>query len=386
MKITRLRTDLVRVPLTQPARWSGGTRMAAPAVLLTLETDEGLTGYGEAVGPTLAPLQTILELEFKPLLIGADPLRTELALHRLEELTVNWAGFGAYAISAAEMALLDLKGKVLGTPLVNLLGGLYRDSVEWMGYVFIDEPHANAELARRYLSEGYLTLKVKVGRDIDQDARRLKAIRETVGTEMKIRVDANMAWSRSTARRAIAALEPYGLQYVEQPLPWTDIDGMAELSRSVDVPIAADESCTGVREAARLIEAGACEVLILYVSEAGGLTRAQQIVRMAESAGVACVLGTWAELGVGTAAGAHLIAASRNFPFANDTHYPLQSDDILTRMLPFQDGRLVLPAGPGLGVEVDPARVERYANCEVRDQVFYDADNPEFIPRTGAIM
>jgi L-alanine-DL-glutamate epimerase-like enolase superfamily enzyme len=386
VKVTQLRTDLVRVPLTQPARWSGGTRMAAPAVLLTLETDEGLTGYGEAVGPTLAPLQTILEVEFKPLLLGADPLRTELALHRLEELTVNWAGFGAYAISAAEMALLDLKGKALGTPLVNLLGGIYRDIVEWMGYVFIDEPQTNAALAQRYLEEGYRTLKVKVGRDIDQDARRLKAIRDTVGPDVKIRVDANMAWSRSTARRAIAALEPYGLQYVEQPLPWTDIDGMAELSRSVDVPIAADESCTGVREAARLIEAGACEVLILYVSEAGGLTRAQQIVRMAESAGVACVLGTWAELGVGTAAGTHLIAASRNFPFANDTHYPLQSDDILTQMLSIKEGRLAVPTGAGLGVEIDPAKVDRYTRSEVRDQVFYDADNPEFIPRIGVIM
>jgi L-alanine-DL-glutamate epimerase-like enolase superfamily enzyme len=386
MKITGLRTDLVRVPLTQPAKWSGGTRMAAPAVLLTLETDEGLTGYGEAVGPTLAPLQTVLEVEFRSFLIGADPLRTELTLHRLEELTANWAAFGAYAISAVEMALLDLKGKALGTPLVNLLGGVYRESVEWMGYIFIDEPQANATLARRYLDEGYRTLKVKVGRDIAEDSRRLKAIRETVGSEVKIRVDANMAWSRSTARRAIAALEPYDLQYVEQPLPWTDIDGMAELSASVDVPIAADESCTGVREAARLIDAGACEVLVLYVSEAGGLTRAQQIVRMAESAGVACVLGTWAELGVGTATGTHLIASSRNFPFANDTHYPLQSDDILTTMLPFRDGRLPVPTGPGLGVEVDPAKVERYTKSEVRDQVFFDADNPEFIPRVGAII
>jgi L-alanine-DL-glutamate epimerase-like enolase superfamily enzyme len=386
MKITNLRTDLVRVPLTQPARWSGGTRMAAPAVLLTLETDEGLTGYGEAVGPTLAPLQTILEVEFRPFLIGADPMRSELALHRLEELTVNWASFGSYAISAVEMALLDLKGKALNTPLVNLLGGIYRESVEWMGYVFIDEPQANAALARRYVSDGYGTLKVKVGRDIDEDAARLKSIRETVGSDIKIRVDANMAWGRSTARRAIAALEPFDLQYVEQPLPWYDIDGMAELPRSVDVPIAADESCTGVREAARLIEAGACEVLVLYISEAGGLTRAQQIIRMAENAGVACVLGTWAELGVGTAAGAHLIASSRNFPFANDTHYPLQSDDILTQMLPFQKGRLALPSGPGLGVEIDPARVERFSRTEVRDQVFYDADNPAFIPRIGQIL
>lgn len=386
MKISQLRTDLVRVPLTQPARWSGGTRMAAPAVLLTLETDEGLTGYGEAVGPTLAPLQTVLEVEFKPFLLGADPLRTELILHRLEELTVNWAGFGAYAISAVEMALLDLKGKALGTPLVNLLGGVYRESVEWMGYVFIDEPQANAALARRYVEEGYRTLKVKVGRDIDQDARRLKAIRETVGPEIRLRADANMAWSRSTARRAIAALAPFGLEYVEQPIPWYDIDGMAELSRGSDVPIAADESCTGVREAARLIDAGACEVLILYVSEAGGLTRAQQIVRMAESAGIACVLGTWAELGVGTAAATHLIAASRNFPFANDTHYPLQSDDILTAMLPIRNARLAVPTGPGLGIQVDPARVQRYAQSEVRDQVFFDADNPAFIPRIGQIL
>src|SRR5205809_768171 len=116
MRITGVKTTIVRVPLRYAAKWSGGTRETAPAILVEIETDEGLVGLGEGVGPTIPTLETVLREEFRPMILGIDPMRTEWIVHRLEELAINWAGVGAYGIAAIEMALLDLKGKALGTP------------------------------------------------------------------------------------------------------------------------------------------------------------------------------------------------------------------------------------------------------------------------------
>jgi L-alanine-DL-glutamate epimerase-like enolase superfamily enzyme len=386
VRITGLKTTDVRVPLRVPAKWSGGTRLTAPAILVELETDAGITGLGECVGPTLPTIQAILEHELRPFLIGADPLRQELLLRRMEEFAVNWAAIANYAIAGVDVALWDIKGKALGTPVANLLGGIYRNPVPFIGYLFIEAPEVNAEQARRYVEEGYRTLKVKVGRSIDEDAERLRAIRAAVGTEIAIRVDSNMAWSPSTARRAIHRLEPFRIQFVEQPIPRDDVSALADLSRSVDVPISADEGCASLGDALNLIAARACEVFTVYVSEARGLTRAREIAQAADAAGVRCVLGTWAELGVGTAAAVHLIAATRNFEMASDTHYSMQDDDILTEMLPLRGGSIAVPEGPGLGVQLDPEKVEKYHRLEARDSVFYDPDDPNFIPRTGQIM
>src|SRR5207248_6925010 len=105
-----------------------------------------------------------------------------------------------------------------------------------------------------------------------------------------------------------------------------------------------------------------------------------------DAAGIRCVLGTWAELGVGTAAAVHLVAATRNFEMASDTHYSMQDDDVLTEMLSLRGGAIAVPEGPGLGVQLDPEKVEKYHRLEARDSVFYDPDDPDFIPRTGQIM
>ena len=133
-----------------------------------------------------------------------------------------------------------------------------------------------------------------------------------------------MNWSVPAAIKWIRALEQFDLQFVEQPVPDFDLAGMAQVRRAVATPIAADESCTTVRSAIELIKADACDVFVVYPSEAGGLTRAAQIGALAAAAGKWCVIGSWAELGVATTANAHLAAASPNFPFASDTHYPLQ--------------------------------------------------------------
>lgn len=386
MRITAIDTLPVRVPLTEPVKWSGGTRTTAPGVIVQIHTDAGLVGLGECNGPTLPTIKTVLDEELKPILLGADPRRIEFLLHKMDEHIVNYDEIGRYAIAGVDLALHDLLGKSLGCRVCDLLGGVYRECVTFNGYMFIDTPERNAATAQAFVARGASTLKMKVGRDPDLDVERVRAVRQAVGDDVRIRVDANMAWSEATAIAVLRRMAPVGIEFCEQPLPWYDIEGMARVRQAAGVPIAADEGLTGIRSALALIQARAVDVFVLYVSEAGGLSHARDIVRLADAAGVQCVLGTWAELGIGTVAGMHLAAASRNFQLACDTHYLLLEDDILTARLPFEGHLAALPAGPGLGVTLDEAKVATYGRYEARETVFGDADDPRWIPRIGMLQ
>ena len=386
MKITGLTTYRVRIPLKYPVKWSGGTRYSAPALIVRITTDEGITGFGECVGPTIPTVEAIVEHEFRQFLLGRDPLKTELLVRRMEEFARNWTQMGAYAISGLEMALLDIKGKALGTPIYNLLGGACKQQVEYAGYLFIDSPEENAKKAVAYQQEGYKEIKLKVGRNLSQDIETMEAIRNAVGWDMKIRIDANMNWNVPTAVKWIKALTKFDLQYVEQPVPDFDLDAMSAVRRAVGVPIAADEGCSTVERALAHIKKEACDVFVVYVSEAGGLTRARQIAAMADACGMWCTMGTWAETGVATAAGMHAIASSCNFVFSNDTHYMLQEGDILTNPLEIVDGKIALPHGPGIGIDVDDEKMKEFSKVDIRESVFFDDIENEAMPLIGQLI
>ncbi|UUZ84591.1 mandelate racemase/muconate lactonizing enzyme family protein [Paenibacillus sp. P26] len=388
MQIIDVTTTQVQIPFRKPAKWSGGTRRSAPAIVVKIITDEGIVGIGECVGPTIPAIQTIVDKEFKPFLIGGDPMRTEWILHRLEEYVLNWKQLGLYALAGIDIALLDLKAKALNTPLYNLLGGMYRSHVDFAGYLFIDEPIANAKDAEEIVKQGYKEIKIKVGRDIEFDTARLREIRAAVGPDVKLRIDVNQNWSVSTAIKAINKMEKYDLQLVERPTPYYDIDGLAQVSKSVSVPITADESCTDFESALRLIDKRAVAAFTVYPSEAGGLLKAKQIVDLANESGIWCVTGTWAETGIATMANVHLIAASRNFPFANDTHYDYYHSDVLTTNLCFTNGKIVVPTKPGLGIDISEERLRALSKEEVREMVFFDSQqqDDEFVPRIGNLL
>ncbi|HEX4519049.1 MAG TPA: mandelate racemase/muconate lactonizing enzyme family protein [Gaiellaceae bacterium] len=372
MRITRIETTAVRTPMRTPLKWTGGIRESASGLIVEIFTDEGLVGVGEAPGPTLPAIQTIIDREFAQFLVDEDPLRVEWLVHRLEEYSRNWSGIAAYAIAGIEMALLDLKGKSLGVSVAELLGGYCREKVPVVGYLFIDTPEANAAKAVEFVEAGHNELKLKVGRDLGQDFDTIAAIRDAVGSDVRIRIDANMNWSVPAAVKWIRALEQFDLQYVEQPVPDFDIEGMAAVRRAVSTPIAADEACTSLRSAMELIKADACDVFVVYPSEAGGLTRACQIAALASAAGKWCAIGSWAELGVATMANAHVAASSTSFLFASDTHYPLQLDDVLTSAVQIEEGNITVTHDPGLGVSLEPDRVAYLAGLELRESPFYD--------------
>ena len=386
MKITNITGHHVKIPLIYPAIWSGGTRMSAPAYVLEIQTDEGASGIGECVGPTVPVIAAIVEEEMRQFLIGQNPLRTEYLVRRMEEFARNWLQLGAYAIAGIEMALLDIKGKWLNAPVYQLLGGQCKKEVGYAGYLFIDEPEINAKRALDYKSHGYTELKLKVGRDLAQDDAALAAIRDAVGGDIKIRIDANMNWSVPTAIKWIRELQKYDLMYVEQPVPDYDLDGMAAVRRAVDVPIAADESCSTVERVVEMLKRESCDVFVIYVSEAGGLTRARTIASIADACGKWCAMGTWAETGVATIAGAHVIASSANFVFCNDTHYMLQTDDVLTSPLKITNGKIAVPEGAGLGVALDAGKLEVLSKIDVRESVFFDNVEDENMPLIGQVL
>jgi L-alanine-DL-glutamate epimerase-like enolase superfamily enzyme len=371
--------------MRSPLKWTGGTRESASGLVVEIGTDEGLVGIGEAPGPSLPSIETAIDREFAQFLVDEDPLRVEWLVHRLEEYSRNWAGIAAYAIAGIEMALLDLKGKALDVPVAELLGGFCRETVPVVGYLFIDSPDANAAKAAEFVAAGHRELKLKVGRDLGHDYDTIAAIRDRVGSDVRIRIDANMNWSVPAAVKWIRALETFDLQYVEQPVPDFDLRGLGEVRRAVSTPIAADEACTSLRSALELIKADACDVFVVYPSEAGGLVRACQIAAVAAAAGKWCAIGSWAELGIATTANAHVAAAASNFPFASDTHYPLQVDDVLTSGVQIEDGSISVPHEPGLGVTLDPDRVAHLAGLELRESPFYDEIKGD-APSVGQIL
>lgn len=385
MKVTDLKTQMLYIPLPSPVKSSMGMRENITILLVELETDQGISGYGESVGIFFSTAQTILEREIRPRLIGEDPTRIEWVHDKFNYL-VEWNPFAAYPISAVDMALLDISGKEAGVPAYRLLGGQYREEVPFIGYIHLGDAKTDAEKARRLVEEGYKTLKVKIGPDPKLDLQRLRAIRDAVGYGVALRVDVNMKWTPVTAIKYIEKLERFDLEYVEQPVPSWDVEGMAQVSRAVSVPIAADESCRSVRDALRLAEARACEVFVIYISEAGGVTKAKEIVSIANAAGITCVLGTWGEAGAAFAAGLHLIASSANFPLANDTVYPEQVEDYITERHTICGGLARVPQKPGLGIEVDRQKVEQLSSLALPDSGFADPDDPRWIFKIGQLM
>jgi L-Ala-D/L-Glu epimerase len=259
--------------------------------------------------------------------------------------------------------------------------------METTGLIHLHGVEEDVASAIRLVGQGHKVLKIKVGFDLGSDMERLTAIREAVGPAIPFRIDPNMAWSPRTAVRWIRRMEKLNLQWVEQPVPAWDIEGLIEVARAVDTPLSADESCMTVRDAWRLAGAGAVEAFNVYITESGGITRARDIVAIANAAGIACVMGTWGEGGVGQAAVLHLVASSRNFEHASDTAYGLVKDDYLASPFVFdKDGCLSVPQKPGLGVELAPAKVDRYAQIEGEDRVFAKGPGDRFIPRSRMIL
>ncbi|MFO0819681.1 MAG: enolase C-terminal domain-like protein [Pirellulales bacterium] len=344
-----------------------GEHLVGNYVLVRIHDDSGKIGVGEASvtsiwsGETQAGVIALIHDFLSPLIVGADPFDIDWVMRRVDRA----AHVNSFAKAALECALLDLQGQIAGLPLFKLLGGRDRgpsnsDSLDRgirlkfvVGKV---EPAVAAERAATMVGRGWRTIKVKVGVDPRADIARLKAVREAIGPDTLLTVDANGGYTVDQAVWVAPYFESLDVALFEQPTRRGDHRAMADVRRRVRLPIMADESVFTPLDALEVLRHEAADVMSLYPGKHGGVRATQNIARMAEAAGVVCTIGSNLEREVATAAMAHLTVATPNIQcerFPGDLIGPLYFEQPLpTEPLRYEADRLFVPESPGLGIRM----------------------------------
>jgi L-alanine-DL-glutamate epimerase-like enolase superfamily enzyme len=368
MRITQIETFPVQVPLhpERAIRSGRGYHTTSPFLLLKIHTDAGISGVGEvSCTPVWSGEDNVTAAHFiqtilAPLLIGQDPTAIERLTQRMQR-----AIFGnAFTRAGLEMALWDILGKAAGLPLYRLLGGPVREFVPTKFSVTGLTPDQAAQVAAWAVAQGFRTMKVKVGLEPEADVARVAAVREAIGPEIRLGVDANGGWSPRVAIQTIRRLAAYNIFFAEQPVQPFDLSWLADVRANVAVPVMADESVNTPQDALALVRAGAADIFSVYVAKGGGIGPARKIAAVAEAAGLTCTVGSNLELGVASAAMIHLAMATPGIgaeEFPCDIIGPFYYEsDLLVEPLPIQAGAARPFERPGLGVELDEGLLARY--------------------------
>lgn len=365
MKIIDLKSTIVSVPIKKSYPTAFGAFSGhVTAVIVQVFTDDGLVGIGET--PVLYSGDITKQMvDFsRPFLLGSDPFDVEVVRRRLYasyNLTHFHIHAASWALSGIEMALWDLMGKYSKKPLYKLWGGAIRKNIPFWGWVAGGEYNAMMEESKKFVSDGFTTIYTKIGIDPDWDIKAVKSMREAVGPDVKIRVDANQAWSTSTAIRMIKKLEKYDLEFVEQPVLMYSLDALKRVREAVDTPILSHESSWTFYDSLKVIKYGAADAIQLDPRFDAGFMGARIAAGMAEADGMSSVIHSFSDLGITTSAYCHLIASSASFMHANQTNYYALTDDVTKEKLVFNQGCIDVPEGHGIGVELDEDKMERFS-------------------------
>lgn len=379
MRITGIDATPVAVPFHAPELWAYGGRQGLASVLIELQTDEGVVGLGEAAAyPSAEIILAVLD-SIEGLVVGESPFDIERISKRIDVVgTWHHVRATSPAIAAVEMACWDLVGKACGQPLVNLFGGRVRDRVEGFYYLPRTDPDGVRAAAAKATGQGFSTAYLKVGwGDPREDLDLLEAARDGGGTELKLRVDANESWSAGAAVRIIRSLDELNLELVEQPVSGRNLDALAYVRSRVGVPVLANEASWTRYDILACIRRDAADAISVDNQMDGGLLNLKRAAGICEAAALPVVKHSLGELGVAAYAAAHVIASTPNFLYANQSYASLLADDVITGGAPnYVDGCLDVPTAPGIGVELDRDRVERYSALyrnQPADYAFRDA-------------
>jgi L-alanine-DL-glutamate epimerase-like enolase superfamily enzyme len=332
--------------------------MAPPTtdnVFVRVHTEEGVIGVGEASPYSAVTSETqqtdvAMAHSLAEVVRGQDPFAVTKIVDDMDVLSPNNPSIKA----AIEMALWDICGKIAGQPVSNLLGR-YRDSFETDKTVFIGDPPAMAEAARAVVGEGFRTVKVKVGESSEKDIERLRAIREAVGGDIALRIDANQGWSPAEAVRSLRELEKYHIQTCEQPVPYWDLEGLRYVRDHSSMPVMADESVHSPHDAIEVIRREAVDLINIKLMKSGGILNAVRIAQIADAAGIKCMLGSMTETSLALTAAAHVGASQKNIIYADLDSFLFNANNPIIGGMELKEGFVRVPRGPGLGVEIDPA-------------------------------
>jgi L-alanine-DL-glutamate epimerase-like enolase superfamily enzyme len=347
------------VPLVAPFRISIGEVKAANDVLVRVRTDNGLVGIGEAcpfppiTGETQAT-NIAAAKAIREMLIGKDPLAIDAILRLIGAIVHS----NPSTVAAFEMACFDILGQTAGLPLFRLFGG---DKAQFESDITtgIDTPEAMAANAKGHADRGYKTLKVKVGLDPDQDFERLRAVRQAIGSSIKLRIDANQGYTVPQTIAALRKFEPLGIQLCEQPVLASDLAGLREVRAASPIPLMADEACFLPPDALKLIEAEACDFLNIKIMKAGGMLNAMRIAHIADAANMRCMVGCMTETRVALTAAAHVVASQANIVYADLDGNAEHTLDPVVGGMTTKAGIVTMPETPGLGCDLDPAFLKK---------------------------
>lgn len=364
-RITGIEPVPVRVSGSKDFKISEGKTRSHTSVIVRIRTeDETLEGFGEIVcAPPGKPEEIPEEIVGALRQIVAPALTGQPADNRaLCALLVERALKGrAWTKAGLNNALFDLQGKVLGASVGDILGGKIHASIPVMGTVLgINAPDAMARLAAETVAQGFRAVKVKIGETIAADVARVAAVREAVGPDIQVRVDANDHYQPADAIRLIRAIERYDIEHVEQPISRRDILGMVDIRKSVGTPLMTDDMVATPEEAMTVIRLGAADRVKVKVTK-HGLDGAKLITEMLAAAGMKAVLGHVFEMGLAAVAEAQFAATAVNLagPHEIGSMRPMGTTaDIIKEDLQGEPGFLKLPDGPGLGVHLDWERIE----------------------------
>ncbi|HRP55596.1 dipeptide epimerase [Agriterribacter sp.] len=353
MKITHTSIYKFSIPM-HPFTIATGTMHFAQNIFIRVYTSGGIYGVGECsafpmiVGETQA---TCFEMakDFALLWKNKDPLNIP---ERMSELHA-YTAYNSTAKSAFDMALYDISAKAAGKPLYEFLGGK-KKSMETDLTIGIDTPKAMAEKAVELKNRGVRIIKVKLGREPQEDIERVKRIREAIGDTLRLRIDANQGWNKSQAQTALTALSRYNIEFCEQPMRRHDDHFLPELKRISPVPIMADESVFDHYDAERIIKSNGCSYINIKFAKSGGILEAQKINEVCRYHNIPCMMGGMLESRIALTAFAHFAAAAANVKFYDmDTCLLGHKLDPVTGGVAYNNFHVELPDAIGIGADAD---------------------------------
>ncbi len=356
MKIADVQVTVVEIPQIDPIapyRSHIRTSSTTTSAIVRVETNDGLTGWGEHNVNFLPEVSgKRMEAEAQEWAIGRNPLN-------LADFHVS-CPLESRLKSGIELALWDIYGKAVGKPVSECLGGIVRSDIEIAACMGIQTYDRAGEIASFYVEQGFRALKTKAGTDMQEDLDMVRGVRDAVGDKLKLRIDPNRAYSPQEAAELARKLEPFQLEYLEQPIPADPLSDANWLRQQTNTPIALNESVIGPESVIQIFKEEAAAFILPDTHIAGGILPCMKIGYLCEAAQIPCIMHCGHDLGPKTAAMLHVAAACPSYCLANDSTYFGLEDDIIKKRFIITNGRIPVPTTPGLGLEGDPEKLDRY--------------------------
>jgi len=364
--LDRLRLFLVESPIKMArAQGVGSVKGSVKRVLIELTTRCGITGWGEAAPwevftNTPESAFSTLDVYLRPVIQGHPARRLRELLTKLDRTVTG----STDAKAGVEMAVLDILGKAQGVSVADLLGGRVRDSIPLS--FSIADPDFAADLARMHamVPAGNRLFKVKTGvKPHAEDMAHLEAIRDAFGDTVDLRLDYNQALEPFRAMAVLRDVDRFRPTFIEQPVPRRHLDAMAGFAQALDTPILADESCFDATDLLEIVRRQAADAISVKLMKCGGMLAAQRMMAIADTAGLPGYGGTLWEGGIALAAGTQMIAATPGISLGCEFYMPhhVLTEDVLEARIPNENGAVVVPTGPGLGISVTEASLRHGA-------------------------